>query len=339
MKRIVVLLTLLFLPFFLASFAFSKGTPALTSLINKADVYAFNYLITNHAYTNVFSAEIYGIIDIISTNTNVTKMPGQTYTFWSSLSNTSNLDETNIVLMLTNYQTNAGIRTGDWTISVLDISNSIEKILFTSSSYLLPVFTNLKPSLPIHPDEKLNYGIRMTVASNADVNSWASINIIVRTLTNARRYLGYDEFGVQTVWYGGSPSVTNRAKIVVTSSNPIVTLTKTIELITNLALGDNSIIPGSDIHYLIHFTNIGSGTGKNLRIRDILPSRHVILSNGFVTNGFASTFSVEFSDNNGSSFIYAPTTWDTNVDQILFRSTNTFAPGSSGTIRYKVRIR
>lgn len=302
-------------------------------LTNKAEVYAVNYLFTNSAYTNILTAEIHGIIDLVATNTNVSLLPGQSYSFWSSFSNAANIRTTNIVMTLTNYATNAGIRTGNWQISVLDITNGFTNVLLVTNSYALPASIKLRPSIAIAPDEVYWYGIKLNVATNADVGSWASVNLLVKALTNVSRYTAGG------TWYGGKTNLLNRAKAIIFTLDPLVSLSKSITFITNVRYGNNSLMPGADIHYTIRFTNIGTGSGKNLRIRDILPSRNIAFSNGFVYSGFGTNFSAEFSSDQGFSWTYLPAVWDTNVNQIHFDSTNIFTPGAAGSIRYKVRIR
>ncbi|HWQ33839.1 MAG TPA: hypothetical protein VNQ79_13395, partial [Blastocatellia bacterium] len=113
-----------------------------------------------------------------------------------------------------------------------------------------------------------------------------------------------------------------------------------------------SQIPGTDLTYTITFTNTGGAAARSLIISDQIPA-----STDFKTGSAASTFPagltvvVEYSNNNGSTWSYTPTSggggapagYDRSVTNIRWRvsagNLSQTAPNNTGNASFTARIR
>ncbi|RHW18157.1 DUF11 domain-containing protein [Sphingomonas gilva] len=114
-------------------------------------------------------------------------------------------------------------------------------------------------------------------------------------------------------------------------------------------------IPGADVIYAITLANTGGSAAElnGVVLTDILPANMTYYNGDFdgagpVVGPFdiafgggttASTGSVEFSNNGGSSYGYIPGAgYDAAVDAIRMSAVGTVPPGGSATVRFRARI-
>jgi len=315
--------------FVLQGASFAHGTAAYTRLTNSARVFADNSSVTNWAGTNLVVAEIHGIMDRFNPDTNACISQGSSHDFNYSLTNMANLAEKRLILVLTNCLTNGTC--GNWTIDVLSAGTAIfstnSRGFGTGSAVKRIALTNR-----VDPGGTLDYGLRLTAATDAGANSSVSIRLVVQVTTNPAGYLSFDGAA-----YGGRTNIANAASASI--AKPVIVLTKVIEKATNVLYpAGNPIMPGAEIWYLISFSNSGMSPGRNLRIIDFLPVTNTLFSAGTLAgSGFATNFSVEFRDRDGS--LRNPSGWESNVGRVTFSATNTVKPGDKGFIRYRIRIK
>jgi len=333
-QQIIFISCLLSLLLSFGAAALAGPTGAYTPLSNNARIFAVNYFHTNWAGTNLIVAEIHGVMDLVSTNTNGLVAPGGAAASFSNfLTNKANLREKKFLLILTNGLTNSSVGCGNWTIEVL--SNSKRVFTNTSRSLCVPngVQRFLLDGMSLPPGGIFVPGVRLSAPLDAGPNAWVSVQLITRVTTNAASYVALD--GTP---YGGKTNALVLARAEVAAPN--ITLFKFIDKVTNLSTKLNDPVPGSEIWYRIAFSNSGIGQGKNLTIIDFLPMTNIVfLSNSLAFQGFATNFTV--LSRNRADFPIQLVSVDSNVRKIIFSTVKIFDPGDSskGVITYKIRIR
>jgi len=324
------LLVMSLIVMFYSTLTYAKGTTAYVRITNWAKVYAQNFNITNAIFnTNVVVAEIHGIVEF-SSNTNLQYgMSGKTNMFWFSITNRGNIEETNLHIFLTNYNTNSAYPAGDWIIGLLD-SNS--NIIWSTNSYSFTTFLySVTNSIPI--DTPYKFAVILGAPASVDPNAWVSVDMkaYLQPATNISYYTSGG------ITYGGFTNIYRTCRVEM--AWPVIMLIKEIEKITNIITGGYELIPGCEIWYRVSFSNSGNAAGKNLTIIDILPPDYIMFTNYFVLSNFATNLSIRFSADNGISWLYNPINWDTNVNQIKFEYSGIIPAGEKGIIKYKVKIK
>jgi uncharacterized repeat protein (TIGR01451 family) len=116
--------------------------------------------------------------------------------------------------------------------------------------------------------------------------------------------------------------------------------------------GAAQIVPGADLTYTIAFTNSGAALASSLVILDPIPA-NTDFKVGSVTTNLGTTgltVVVEYSNNNGSTYVYtpasggggAPAGYDRNVTNIRWTfagSLSPLAPNNNGSVTFVSRIR
>jgi uncharacterized repeat protein (TIGR01451 family) len=118
-------------------------------------------------------------------------------------------------------------------------------------------------------------------------------------------------------------------------------------------------LPGTDLTYSIAFTNSGTASAQTFRLTDPNPASGLKLNDntdfkvGSVVNSLGTTgltVTVNYSNDNGATFTYTPTSggggapsgYDRNVTHIRWTFTGNLSqtsPNNSGTVSFGVRIR
>jgi uncharacterized repeat protein (TIGR01451 family) len=171
-----------------------------------------------------------------------------------------------------------------------------------------------------------------------------------------------------TVAATATPSVTNSASVSSSttfdpnsSNNTSSTTTSVLylSLVKSYTLGGANPTPGTDINYSVAFTNLGGAPLQSLVLVDPNASTTLKINDnadfklGSVTNNLGSTglaVAVAYSDNNGTTFTYTPTSgaggapagYDRNVTHIRWTFTGNFsqtAPNNTGSVAFTTRIR
>lgn len=311
---------------------YGKGTDAYIKITNIAKVFALNYSITNKwISSNIIVAEIRGIIEV-SSNTNIQYgVIGTTNKFWYSITNRGNITETNLYIKLTNWTTNTNVTAGTWRIGLL---NESSKIIFITNSQNFSSAT-YKVTNKIISDSYYKFAVFLVPSTNCSPLCWVSIDMeaYLKPATNISYYTAGGEY------YGGWTNLKRSCRVEMAS--PLISLIKEITRLTNVITGGSQVMPGCEIWYRIYFTNSGSAAGKNLQIIDTLPPKYIMLTNYFIFSNFATNFgSPKFSADNGKSWNYNFSGWNTNVTHIKFSATNkAINPGDKGIIIYKIKIK
>jgi uncharacterized repeat protein (TIGR01451 family) len=171
-----------------------------------------------------------------------------------------------------------------------------------------------------------------------------------------------------TVAATATPSVTNSASVSSSttfdpnsSNNTSSTTTSVLylSLVKSYTLGGANPTPGTDINYSVDYTNHGGAPHQSLVLVDPNASTTLKINDnadfklGSVTNNLGSTglaVAVAYSDNNGVTFTYTPTSgaggapagYDRNVTHIRWTFTGNFsqtAPNNTGSVAFTTRIR
>lgn len=330
MKKQNLLIIFLMLMFY-HNLTYAKGTAAYIKITNWAKIYAQNFNVTNIIFnTNIIVAEIHGIVEF-SSNTNLQYgINGKTNIFWFSITNRGNIEETNLHILLTNYNTNTAYPAGDWVIGLMDANSNI---IWSTNSYSFTTFLyDVTDSIPI--DTAYKFGVILGAPLSADPNTWVSVDMkaFLQPATNVSYYTSGG------ITYGGWTNIYRTCRVEMAS--PVIVLIKEVEKITNTNTKGYELMPGCEIHYRISFSNSGNAAGKNLVIIDILPPDYIMFTNYFILSNFATNLSTNFSADNGESWDYIPIEgWDTNVDQIKFEYSGIISPGEKGVIKFKVKIK
>ncbi len=220
---------------------------------------------------------------------------------------------------------------GDWTIGLVEVDIS-SNLIFSTNSYNFSFFL-YKVTNALAPNEYRRFIVVITAATNAAPYAWASVDF--KAYLTGTNIAYYSNLG--SPYYGGRTNVKRTCEFKI--EFPDIYLTKNIKLVTNLVYNNNSVMPGSEITYQIFFSNSGTSSGRDLTIIDTLPLTNVMLTNKFTNIGFATNFGIDFSSDDGVSWLYIPSGWDGQVDQIRFSSTNTIPVGGIGLIEYRIKIK
>ena len=110
--------------------------------------------------------------------------------------------------------------------------------------------------------------------------------------------------------------------------------------------------PGGDITYVIIFTNSGGSAAQGLTVTDGVPANTDFKVGSVLTNLGTTglTVSVQYSNNNGTTYAYtpasggggAPAGYDRNVTNVRWTFTGSLSqtsPNNSGDVRFAARIR
>ncbi len=218
----------------------------------------------------------------------------------------------------------------------VDKEDITSNIIFSTNSYNFSSFS-YKVTNALAPDKDRQYYVFLTASINAEPYAWASVDFIAYlTATNVAYYSN-----LGPTYYGGWTNVKRTCKFKI--EFPDIYLRKNIILVTNLVYSNNSVMSGSEITYQIFFSNSGTSSGRDLTIIDTLPlpnTNYLMLTNDFVTNGYAANFDIDFYNDVGSQiFLSIPSGWDDRVKKIRFSSPNIIPVSGTGVIEYKVKIK
>jgi uncharacterized repeat protein (TIGR01451 family) len=165
-----------------------------------------------------------------------------------------------------------------------------------------------------------------------------------------------------------APTVSNTASVAssttfdpdsANNSSTATTNVLNLSLVKSYTLGGPAPTPGTDINYSVAFTNIGGAPLQNLVLFDPNSSTALKINDntdfkvGSVTNSLGSTgltVVVAYSDNNGASFAYTPTSggggapagYDRTVTHIRWTfagSLSQTSPNNAGSVAFTTRIR
>lgn len=306
------------------------GTAAYSQLTNRAEVFAVNAS-SSETITAVTVAPIHGIVEAPHTNALPGLFaPGETKSFRFRLTNRANRTEEGLVLVLTNLWTTNTC--GVWGLRVYAEETELAATntgFAAFGAFRVPV-TNRIP-----PDSVFTYRLDVTASPAPDPDCFLSVGFVASVLSNATSYTAG---GIR---YGGKTNVLQTVSASV--ALPLVALTKSVAFLTNRRFGGYGLTPGCEITYVVRFSNMGSGPGRNLRIEDILPARFVevetLTSAGL--SGLATNMTAEYSTiPTGGVWQSLPGgEWRTNIRRIRFTHSADIPPGGRGEIRYRVRIR
>lgn len=185
-------------------------------------------------------------------------------------------------------------------------------------------------------------------AANAPISSvtlapGASASVSVRLTVPAGATLGTVEVGVLTAT-GQVTLATDNATDVTTITAGNLSLAKSVS-----PVGDQ--VPGTDLTYTVDYQNLGATTLTTIVIYDAVPA-WTQFQVGSATTGVApgtiTAISVEYSDDNGATWGYAPASggggapagYDANVTNVRWVFTGNLLAGASSTsgVGFTVRI-
>lgn len=315
----------LFALVFLTAGLSAKGTSAGSLIIStNAWVTYSNTAATPTGYaTNTTNAAISNLVLAVfgfsnysvqyATNTN-SVVAGNTYFYPLWLSNNGN---TNASVLLSAGSNQTGSFGSPWVMSWVD-SNSNALASQTAS---------------MAADVEFRYLVKVVVDPAADDGSTMSI-IVTNAISDAAaatRTFRYDSPS-NGMWYGGTNFETNVINLKV--GGPKLIIAKSYS-VTNYALANNDVVPGSFITYTISYTNIGSGSAANVVIDDRIDNALVQYSIATAVGG-----TVDFYN---GAWGYAGDTATTasinaNVQGLRF-ALGTIASAGSGTVTYRVVVR
>lgn len=165
---------------------------------------------------------------------------------------------------------------------------------------------------------------------------WTPSEINSSAFTVRIRNADGQEFGINLNWI--------RVTVTYTASSPSLTLSKTVN-----PLGTQ--VPGTDLNYAVTITNTGAADAVDIVVVDTLPGQ-VDFKVGSVVSNLPAGVSVlvEYSDDGGSTWSYAPTSagcgapvgYDRCVSHIRWRLLNNLssvAPSNTGDLAFFARIR
>lgn len=133
--------------------------------------------------------------------------------------------------------------------------------------------------------------------------------------------------------------------IFVNNSPPSIQLTHTV-------LPNGTQSPGTDLTYTSTFTNTGGSQAQNFAVTEPIPVNTYFKINSAAANLSSTglTLVIQYSNDNGSTFAYTPTSgggggqsgYDRNVTHIRFVFTGLLsrtAPNNTGTVSFTAQIR
>lgn len=170
----------------------------------------------------------------------------------------------------------------------------------------------------------------------------ASANITARLTVPAGATVGTVETGVLTAT-GNASLVFDTATDVTVIVAGNLQLTKSVN-----PVGDQ--LPGTDLVYTVDYSNIGTDDLTNIIVYDAIPTFTQFQVGSASTGTPPATITlitVEYSDNNGASWVYAPVSggggapagYDANVTNIRYLMTGTIAPGAGSTVGLGFTVR
>lgn len=312
----------------LTTAAHAKGTPAGTFLIstnawatysNTATTpvgYVTNS--TNVGITNLVLA-VFGFSNYsvqYATNTN-SVIAGNTYYYPLWISNHGNTNASVSVSAGSNYTGPSG---SPWTVQFVN-----------TASNALP----FNPS-NLAPDTEMRYMVKVAVPVDAGDTSVMSITVTNAILdaAAASRTFAYNSPSNGN-WYGGTNYETNVITLLV--GGPRLVLNKTYS-VTNLALGNNQVVPGSVITFTIAYTNAGTGSASGVVLEDRVDNTYLQYAINTAVGG-----TVDFDLNNAGTWGAAGNTATVasvngNLTGLRF-SMGSVAAGASGTVTYQVVVK
>jgi len=195
-----------------------------------------------------------------------------------------------------------------------------------------------------------------TVASLASGAS-ATLQIVARVdvlgaITNTAQVTASDQPDPDSTPNNNNPAEDDQASSNLSTSPPNVVLCKTIQGQACPPPSAPSLPPGSDITYVITFTNSGGSYASSFIITDPVPAS-TDFKVGSVTTNLGTTglsVTVAYSNNDGTTWVYtpvsgaggAPAGYDRNVTHVRWSFTGNLSqtsPNNTGDVGFTVRIR
>ena len=195
-----------------------------------------------------------------------------------------------------------------------------------------------------------------SVASLASGAS-ATLQIVARidslgAITNTAQVTASDQPDPDSTPNNNNPAEDDQASSSLNTSVPSVTLCKTIQGQPCPPVSTPSLPPGSDITYVITFTNTGGSYASSFVITDPIPA-NTDFKVGSVTTNLGTTgltVTVAYSSNNGSTWTYtpvsgaggAPAGYDRNVTHVRWTfggNLSQTSPNNTGNVSFTVIIR
>ena len=275
-------------------------------------------------------------------------------------SNDSASDATTVVssanLSLTNVVTNSGSGVGTNATFTVTLTNSgPSDATNVAVTDLLPSGLTFVSATPSAGSYNSTTGV-WTVASLASGSS-ATLQLVGRinslgAISTTAEVTASDQPDPDSTPNNHNPAEDDQASASLSTSPPNVTLCKTIQGQPCPPSSTPSLPPGSDISYLITFTNTGGSYASSFVITDPIPA-NTDFKVGSVTTTLGSTgltVTITYSNDNGSSWTYtpasggggAPTGYDRNVTNVRWSFSGNLsqtAPDNTGSVGFTVRIR
>jgi uncharacterized repeat protein (TIGR01451 family)/fimbrial isopeptide formation D2 family protein len=195
-----------------------------------------------------------------------------------------------------------------------------------------------------------------TVASLASGSS-ATLQIVAQitslgSITNTAQVTASDQPDPDSTPNNNNAAEDDQASASLSTAPPNVTLCKTIQGQPCPPVASTSLPPGSDITYVITFTNTGGSYASSFIITDPVPAS-TDFKVGSVTNSLGTTgltVTVAYSNNGGTSWVYTPVSggggafagYDRNVTHVRWAFTGNLSqtsPNNTGNVGFTVRIR
>jgi uncharacterized repeat protein (TIGR01451 family) len=181
---------------------------------------------------------------------------------------------------------------------------------------------------------------------------------VIGSITNTAQVTASDQPDPDSTPNNNNAAEDDQASSSLTTSPPNVVLCKTIQGQPCPPVAQINLPPGSDITYVISFTNTGGSLAQNIIITDpSLPPVSTLKLKDYTYFKIGSVLTtlpagmsltdVKYSDNNGVSWTYSPSSgaggapagYDGNVTHLQLFLGGQLTPGSSGNASFTVRIR
>ncbi|HKC63993.1 MAG TPA: hypothetical protein VKB86_10165, partial [Pyrinomonadaceae bacterium] len=275
-------------------------------------------------------------------------------------SNDSASDATTIVssadLSLTNVVTSSGSGIGTNATFTVTLTNSgPSDATNVAVKDLLPSGLTFVSSTPSTGTYNSTTGM-WTVASLASGSS-ATLQLVgqinsLGSITTTAEVTASDQPDPDSTPNNHVATEDDQASASLSTSPPSITLCKTIQGQPCPPSSTPSLPPGSDISYVITFTNTGGSYASSFVITDPIPaSTDFKVGSATTTLGTTGlTVTTTYSNNNGSSWTYtpasggggAPAGYDRNVTNVRWTFTGNLSqtsPNNTGSVNLTVRIR
>ena len=200
----------------------------------------------------------------------------------------------------------------------------------------------------------LTYARTFTVPANSTRDLTYQVSIPAAPGTYTNRVVGF----IATVQIDTTPNVGDNSpaqRDVLVTTPPSIALRKCVYVGGTCVETETTvptIVAGSDLAYSISFSNTGGYRATNFVITDRIPS-NTDFKVGSVTNSLGTTgltVVVAYSDNNGSTWAYAPASgaggapagYDRSVTHIRWTFTGSLSqtsPNNAGSVGFNTRIR